>query len=145
MGVFYVFLSFRNVGWSGERTIIVKGGNVFIDNNLFNGTSNFVPLGIIVLRDLAGASPQAQGHVYVNVKASDASAIINIQATVFADGAVFPYAKDANGNDFPIDSQSGEPQFLDGNGNPDPAGFKTTFDCCQLYWQGSIASEKKLL
>lgn len=115
-----------DITWTGDRTIVVTGGNLYIDRNIYNSASSKSPLGIIVLRD---PNNKAQGHVYVNVGTA-AHPVTNIQAHVFADGSVFPYK-----TGIAIDSTTGEPQF------GSLGLFQSAMNCCQLLWQGTIASE----
>ncbi|MBP7058143.1 hypothetical protein KBB06_02250 [Candidatus Gracilibacteria bacterium] len=74
--------------WSGEKTIISNGGNVYINADLYNALLSTPKqrLGIIVLKDL-GRSPKPafQGNIYID------AAVRDIQANIFASGSVFSY------------------------------------------------------
>ncbi len=117
-----------DITWKGERTIIVVGGNVYINSSLYNpsGVAPKPKLGIIVLKD-SSASPASQvskGNVYIGPK------VRNIQANIFADGSVFPYNQVSN--DVSI-NPNGEPYF---EGESDREIYLQN----QLYIEGSIAS-----
>lgn len=113
-----------DLGWNGERTIIVEGGDLYIDRNLYNTAGLSKPkLGIIVLEDLATG---AGGNVYI------APGVTNIQANIYADGAVFSY--------------DGVPADINGLGEPVFGDESTRFNLLknQLYFEGSIASQNTI-
>lgn len=110
--------------WNGERTIIVEGGDLYIDRNLYNTAGLSKPkLGIIVLKDLSSGDG---GNVYI------APGVTNIQANIYADGAVFSY--------------DGVPADINGSGEPIFADESTRFNLLknQLYFEGSIASQNTI-
>lgn len=78
--------NYRVIGWNEERTIIVDGGNLFLDANLgyvFSG-SDYVPasqIGIIVLKGSDGKG----GNIYVHPD------VTNVRAIFFADGVIAGY------------------------------------------------------
>ena len=122
--------------WTGAKTFIVTGGNVYIKSNLYNGPTMGVKrpkLGIIVLKDLtADANKQKQqGNVYIAPK------VTNIQANVFADGSVFSY----NGKSEGVCSDAtacklGEPIFAPSGENSAQKILEKT----QLLIEGSLSS-----
>lgn len=87
--VFYctgdVILNGSLANWKGNKTIIVDGGNVFIENSLYSDTAQ---LGIIVLRK--SMSNAATGNVYIGGKVRE------LRTQIYADGLVLP-AKDISG------------------------------------------------
>lgn len=117
-----------SAGWAGNKVVIVNGGNVYIDNDLYNATGmNGNRLTIVVLRrhgdDFADA-----GNVYIHPD------VQNIQANIVADGSVFSYSGDkATG----IDAGSGEPVWSDSG---------TMIDTLenQLFIQGSVSSRNTI-
>ncbi len=114
-----------DISWSGERTLIVIGGDVYIRSNLYNAPGSAKPrLGIIVLKDLATG---AGGNIYV------AENVTDIHANMFADGSLFSYDSTLA---TPINA-SGLPYFA--NENSRFNGLKN-----QLYIQGSIASQNTI-
>lgn len=115
------------VTWTGKRTIIVEGGSVFIDSNLYNGVGAIDKLGIIVLKDYASDYKGEQGHVYI------APSVTDIQANIFADGSVFSYDGDPT-NIVPL---TGEPIFLS-------ESDRSTTLLNQLFITGSIASKNTI-
>lgn len=116
--------------WTGERTIVTTGGNIYIDQDLYNAAISPRPkLGLIALKDFsASAEVQAmQGHVYIH------NTVTNVQANIFADGSVFSYYDKAQG--FQPD---GRPVFADVNDYED----KTRYH--QLFIEGSVASQNTI-
>lgn len=108
------------INWSGERTILVRGGNVFIKANLFNqGPSPKPKLGIIVLKDFLS---NKGGNVYVD------PGVGAIQANMFMDGSLFSFDGNVN-NILP----KGEPVWA----NEDKIQEKLKN---QLYFEGSVSS-----
>lgn len=63
-----------------ERTVVIEGGNLFIDKNIIAGDNG--KLGIIVLKDEKGRG----GNIYIHPSVTD------IHANIFADGSVFSYS-----------------------------------------------------
>ncbi|MCC7197815.1 hypothetical protein IT413_06530 [Candidatus Peregrinibacteria bacterium] len=114
-----------NVTWTGQRTIISVGGDIYIDDNLYNGAavSSKPRLGIIALKDFDTGKG---GNVYIHPDVTD------IQANIFTDGSVYSY----DGNSSNINS-AGEPCW---------ASEKTRHDTLinQLYIEGSIASQNTI-
>lgn len=84
--------------WSGHQSIIVIGGNLYINDNLWplleKGT-----LDIVVLRNPDQKRGEA-GNILVDKE------VTNLKANIFADGALFNYDKDAQKtigvNDYPL-------------------------------------------
>lgn len=118
-----------NITWTGEKTIIVVGGSVYVTTNLYNAAAATVKpkLGIIVLKDLTdtAANQAKQGHVYITPD------VTNIQANVFADGSVFPWV---NATVTPLNAQ-GEPTYLSVEDQESKLKYS------QLFIEGSLASQ----
>jgi len=116
--------------WTGNRTIIVIGGNVYIQGDLTSSVTPKPQLGIIVLKDLdqSTASQKSKGNVYIK------PTVTNIQAHIFADGSVFSdcVAGDCSSGSY------GEPIY-----NTD-ALAKKDLGYNQLRIIGSIASQNTL-
>jgi hypothetical protein len=113
-----------DLGWTGERTLIVQGGNVYINSNLYNSAVGLSKpkLGIIVLKDLTDTNVLTQGgNVYVG------PLVTNIQANIYTDGSLFSY-----------DPAKG----LTPGGLPKFASEADRFNSLknQLYLEGSLAS-----
>ena len=66
--------------WKGNKTLIVEGGNVYVEGSLSGDKGQ---LGIVVIR--SKLSDPAQGNVYVGPDVRD------LHAQIYADGSVFPY------------------------------------------------------
>jgi hypothetical protein len=115
-----------DISWTGDRTIIVVGGNVFIDSNLYNaGVSPTKPrLGLIVLKDLAHPE-RNDGNIYVSPD------VTNIQANIFADGSLFSVS--STENRLTTGAHAGLPYFTD-------EGSRMGLLQNQLYIEGSLAS-----
>lgn len=118
-----------NITWTGERTIIVVGGSVYIKKNLYNASAATAKpkLGLIVLKDLTdtAANQAKQGHVYITPD------VTNIQANIFADGSVFSWVSAAL---TPLNGQ-GEPMYASVEDQEGKLKYS------QLFIEGSIASQ----
>ncbi len=113
----------HNIPWTGERTIITMGGNVFVKGNLYNEAVGTKPeLGIIALKDLVTGQG---GNVYITPEVTD------IQANIFTDGSFFSCDDSCTIN------ANGEPVFAD-----EPDRFNKLAN--QLYIEGSIASSNTI-
>lgn len=115
-----------DLSWTDERTIIVNGGDLYLNGDLYNSLPIGKPkLGIIVLEDLSAVTPTG-GNIYI------APSVSNIQANIYADGSVFSY--------------SGNPADINANGEPIFADEVTRFNLLknQLYIQGSVASQNTI-
>ena len=112
------------VSWTGERTIVTIGGNIYIDANLYNSGVNPKPkLGLIALRDYSENNQGGKGHIYIK---NDVNAI---QANMFADGSVFRY-------------KSGDSMRPDGRPEYTNEGdYEAMAKTHQLYIEGSVASQ----
>ncbi len=118
------------ITWSGERTVVSIGGNIYINQDLYNAAASPRPkLGLIALKDFSAptASQAMQGHVYIY------NEVTNIQANIFADGSVFSYFAGAAFN--PLD---GRPVFADVNDYEDKTKYY------QLFIEGSVASQNTI-
>lgn len=118
------------ISWIGEKTIIVIGGSVYIDNDLYNANPGATKskLGIIALKDYTkpANTQNKAGNIYIDAD------VRNIQANMFADGSVFSYSKAYGASAVEL---TGEPHFL--NMQDQNSRLKNT----QLFIQGSIASQ----
>jgi|GEM_PF-2122223 len=116
------------VTWTEQRTIISVGGDIYIDDDLYNNNALLPPgsqkprLGIIALKDL---NTNKGGNVYIQ------SDVTDIQANIFTDGSVFSYDNAANIN------SAGEPCWTD-----EKTRHNTLIN--QLYIEGSIASQNTI-
>jgi len=79
--------NYGKFGVAGQKTIIVKGGNVYINSDLYYADAKSL-LGIVVLRDTSDR--KNGGNIYVNPK------VTNIVGTAFAEGSVMSYDKLSN-------------------------------------------------
>lgn len=115
-----------NVNWTGERTIVTIGGNIYIDGDLYNpGVTPRPKLGLIALKDFtaSGAVQDTQGHVYI------LNTVSNIQANIYADGSIFSY-------------ETGLGEKLDGRPDyADESAYELSTKYNQLYIEGSVASQ----
>ncbi|MBP7898535.1 hypothetical protein KAZ92_01130 [Candidatus Gracilibacteria bacterium] len=110
--------------WTGNKTIIVDGGNVHILGSLYSTKGQ---LGIIALR--SKLSDPSQGNVYVYPDVRD------LRVQIYADGSVYP-----------VVTKSGtDTAFVQSNGSPSVSALdykvapgNTLFG--QLYIQGMIIS-----
>ncbi len=114
------------INWRGEKTIIVKGGNLFIDSDLKPSAGG--RLGLVVLKDQTNKNnAKAQGNIYINKD------VKLIYANMVADGAVFPYYAGQV-----INSVNGEPSFADVSSKREMLSKQ------QLYIQGNIISQNTI-
>lgn len=120
----------NDVIWSGEKTIITVGGNIFINSNLYNDPKTSPgkeKLGIIALKNLKTG---AGGNIYISPN------VTNIQANIFADGSLFSY----DGDMTHIIQNTPDPQHNLGEPVFNSFNEKTDILANQLYIEGSIAS-----
>ncbi len=111
--------------WTGEKTIIVDGGNLYINASLLPADAS-ARLGIIVLKDLdRSPKPAFQGNIYIDAGVKD------IKANMFAGGSVFSYAPRYDVNADPL---TGLPAFGTTNNALDLLSKN------QLWITGSLAS-----
>jgi len=90
----------KNIGAYLDKVIVVEGGNVYIDGDLYD-TDDSTKLSIVVLRQYNDKFADA-GNIYIapNVK--------NIQANIVSDGSIFSYS----GNLADINATTGEPKWV---------------------------------
>ncbi len=81
-----------DVAWNGgtnypeaNKTIIVEGGDVYINSDFYNPNDKQVQIGIIALKSDSGDG----GNVYIK------NTVKNLQAQIFADGGVYSYKGDS--------------------------------------------------
>jgi hypothetical protein len=84
---------------SGNWVIVVEGGNIFIDRDIFLGKDEKPKVSLVALRSGRDLST---GNIYIHPDVRD------IQAVLIADGAVFSYDGDRDN----IDSDTGEPEWV---------------------------------
>lgn len=119
-----------SLSWTGEKTLIVIGGSVYLDKDLYPVTpagQSRPRLGIISLKDITQpANTQFKaGNVYIDAN------VKNIQANIFADGSVFSYDKSKS----PSVNTFGEPIFANIQEQ------NTLLRKTQLFIEGSVASQ----
>lgn len=78
---------YRAMGITGKKTIIVRGGNVNIDTDMYYGDGKSI-LALIVLRDSKVRTKG--GNVFVNPK------VTNVVASAYAEGSLISYDSAAN-------------------------------------------------
>ncbi len=105
-----------------EKTIIVEGGNVFIDDNLSGQSST----GLLVFRDATGNG----GNVYVHPDVTDILAV-----NLFADGGLYSYDGDSD--------NITQPDYLGYQDILTDWDFNTRQETLtnQLAWTGSIIAD----
>lgn len=116
--------------WTGNQTLIVEGGNVFIDNDLAvnapGGAGDH--LGIVVLADRTQSDYSLRGgNIYIHPDVTD---LINVN--IYADGSVFSYDPSAG---VAYDTSTGEPNW---------GGKCEDFLNNQLYIKGSVSSKNTI-
>jgi len=118
-----------NVTWTGYKVLIVDGGNLYIDGNLYNSgdtkaTQN--KLGLVVIRN-TGEDLKDAGNIYV------APEVTNIQAFAVVWGAVFSYDGESKTS-------------ITGHGEFNWADEATMVSALnkQLIWQGGISSNNTI-
>ena len=126
------------VSWLPEEnsTIIVEGGDVFIDTNIDNIDG---PIGIIVLEDYSDPNQLTKGgRVYIRNDVTD------FVGHIYADGPMFRYAK---GICYQTADYQGlyaprEPNFVSADRCADPADYFNPITTLnnQLYMKGSFAT-----
>ena len=122
-----------DIDWgAGEKTLIVEGGNVFIDENLVSVDQ----FGIIALRDAAGEG----GNVYIHPD------VVSIKAIIFADGVLTTYDGDIdnisvnlNGKDYPVP----DPDLMTCPDNVTPATVEEVLHN-QLQIIGAVTSKNSI-
>ncbi len=110
--------------WTGNKTIIVDGGNVHILGSLYSTKGQ---LGIIALRSKLNDPSQGNVYVYPDVR--------DLRVQMYADGSVYPVVADL-ATDTAVLQSNGSPSIS--NANYGVAPGNTLFG--QLYFQGMIIS-----
>ncbi len=83
-----------------NNIVVVKGGNVFIDANLFSTEQGRGKWTIVALRSNYGIESFKQGgNIYINKE------VQNIQANIMADGSLFSYQGEKNEANFQVDGR----------------------------------------
>lgn len=83
--------------WNNSWVVISDGGNIFIDGNTYDPSDANAKLAMVTFRDSDNYA--ATGNIYVHPD------VLNLQATIVADGTVFSYNgdhADINANGEPI-------------------------------------------
>jgi hypothetical protein len=125
-------------GWAGDWVIVSDGGNIFIDQDLYDGEDSDDSLVLLTFRDSDPAKYQATGNIYLGPCTLGANNLNNIQAILVADGSVFSYNGDrVEGIDFEGDAPTGEPQW--GQGEDRVAALN-----CQLLIEGAVFSDNTI-
>ena len=84
-----------------NKTIIVNGGDIYIDSDLYNLNDKQIQIGIIALKSEWGNG----GNVYIK------NTVKNLQVQIFADGGVYSY-KDGQQPSPPADKQCPNTEIL---------------------------------
>jgi len=84
-----------------NKTIIVNGGDIYIDSDLYKQDNKQVQIGIIALKSGWGNG----GNVYIK------NTVKNLQVQIFADGGVYSY-KDGQQPSPPADNQCPNTEIL---------------------------------
>jgi hypothetical protein len=111
-----------DITWPKNTVLIVNSGNLFINDNLYNGKTNDKSLGIVVIRNTDDDIGTA-GNIYISKN------VTNIQAFAVTWGVAFSY--DGNYAGAVIDADTGEFTW----GTDIPSALNK-----QLLWQGGISS-----
>ncbi len=115
-----------NISWDGLKVLIVDGGNVYINENLYNEVSANKRLSLVVLRGYDKAYGEA-GNIYI------APNVQNIQANIAASGSIFSYSGDRE----KINRISGEPIWVSDDARIEALNR-------QIFIQGSISSRNTI-
>lgn len=121
----------KTESWVGKKIIIVDGGNVFIDSDLYNADSSANKLTIVALRNFDQSYSQG-GNIYID------PIVKNIQANIVADGSIFSYSGNKTTGIYPKGSAfEGEPKWVN---NDERIALLGT----QLFFEGSISSRNTI-
>lgn len=110
--------------WTGSKTLIIDGGNLFIEGSLFSDKGQ---MGLIILRDKL--SNKKQGNVYITPSVRD------MRIQLYADGSIYPAVTDANGE---VETDNNGVPTID---NSDYAIKDKDSLFGQLYIQGMMISD----
>lgn len=134
----------NEINWSGdvsaaERTVIVEGGNIFIDDDLGDDEQ----IGLVAMKDASGVG----GNIYIHPD------VTRVNAVIFADGLLTSYDGDrgnieataANGNTYPVPQVNvdGKLKCKDDLGADKIVLVDEVFHN-QLYIKGSITSKNTI-
>lgn len=115
-------------GWTGSKVLIVDGGNVYIEKDLYSGDEDYTDkMAILAFKNYSGTYASG-GNVYIGPD------VKNIQANFVVDGTIFSYKGGGKTN---VDSTTGEPKW---------ASFEEMVATLknQLLVQGSISSRNTI-
>ncbi|MFH1218635.1 MAG: hypothetical protein V1679_02240 [Candidatus Peregrinibacteria bacterium] len=118
-----VHLDVGGVNWEGKWVLILDGGNLYVDKDLYyEGTGTKPGLAAVVLRPFGEGCENSNIYIHSSVK--------NIQMNAATDCSVFSYAVD-------VDEDTGFPVW---------GGFAEMIEALgnQLLWEGSIASRNTI-
>ncbi|MDD2487536.1 MAG: hypothetical protein PHS92_04150 [Candidatus Gracilibacteria bacterium] len=79
----YSYLNVGKISVSGKKTIIIKGGNLYINSDMYYSNSSSDMLVIVVKRD--PNHPENGGNVYINPN------VTNLVGMIVADGSILNY------------------------------------------------------
>ncbi len=119
--------------WDGKNVIIVDGGNVYIDSDIYTSFTDVNKLSIVVLRNHDQDYHEA-GNIYIHPD------VKNIQANIVSDGSIFAYSGNKiTGIISPADDavRAGEPKWAN-----DTERLATLNK--QLLIEGSISSRNTI-
>lgn len=115
-----------DIKWDGLKVLIVDGGNVYLNGNLYNSDANGQRLSLLALRSYDKKYGEA-GNVYL------APNVQNIQANIAIAGSLFSYS----GDKADVDAESGEPKWENNDARINALGK-------QIFIQGSISSRNTI-
>ena len=122
-----VLASKSGIIWDGLTVIVVDGGNLYIDADLYNETTFGNRLSIVVLRGYEDSVASA-GNIYI------APNVQNIQANIVASGSIFSYKGDRSTD---INKTTGEPIWANND-------ERISTLSKQIFIQGSISSRNTI-
>ncbi len=122
-----------DITWNGNTVVVVDGGNLYIDNNLYNNikVDPDKKLGLVVIRN-TGDDLKEAGNIYISPE------VTNIQALAVAWGAIFSY--DGENKDNTTSDYGNYGEF---NWDDDESTMVRTLQK-QLIWQGGISSNNTI-
>lgn len=118
--------------FNGKWVIIADAGNIFIDKDVYNENTNGKSLSLITFRDSDEDNFARTGHVYIGPCSASRPGPKNIQATIVADGSVFPYTGFLDQL-----NEKGEPIF-------ENFEHRLSLTGCQTLMEGAIYSDNNV-
>lgn len=136
-----VVMDFSNAtgAFGGNWTVVSADGNIFIDDNIYNGVNSNSALSLISFRSNDPAKYFKTGNVYL---APCSNGVKNVQATIIADGSLFSY----NGNWRKRWLFNGVGDLDPANGEPVWTSYSQMVNSlgCQLLIEGAIYSDNTI-